>query len=251
MFLFFVTILGLIIGSFLNVVICRLHTNQPVVIGRSKCVFCHTDLKAADMIPLFSFLFLRGHCRHCGKKLSWQYPLVEFATAAIFAILAARFSFQLSWPLVSAWFFSSVFIVIGVYDFKHFLILDKIVFPSLLLAFVFAFFQGYFWSAVFGAAAASGFFFLQYFLSSGRWIGLGDVKLGLLLGAVTGFPGIVLVLFLAYFLGALFGLALIITGKKHFSSKLPFGSFLAFSAIINISYGQAIIAWYLQLARLI
>jgi leader peptidase (prepilin peptidase) / N-methyltransferase len=256
MFLLLSAVLGLIIGSFLNVVINRLRLKETLG-GRSHCPHCKHELSALDLVPLFSYLFLRGKCRYCGKPISWQYLAVEAATSLAF--LLTWLKFQIFGPdLFFVWVLSAFFIVIAVYDLKHFLILDKVVFPGLAVAVAYALVRdfnsgcGLSWncatiSGLLGAATIAGFFYLQHLVSNGRWIGFGDVKLGLMLGMVAGFPLCIFLLFISYMSGALAGVFLIATGKKQASSKMPFGTFLALCAIITLLYGQPALNWYLDL----
>lgn len=243
-----VFVFGLMAGSFLNAVIHRLHSGQPIVSDRSRCVYCGHQLNALDLVPLLSFIVLGGKCRYCRKKISWQYPVVELATASAFVLAAINYGLQITdhrfWiDLI----FICTFIVIAVYDFKHYLILDKVVFPMLVLSLAVNIYSGSLMTGILGAISLSGFFLLQYGISKGRWIGLGDVKLGLLLGSVLGFNLGILNLVLSYFSGAIVGTILIIFGKKRLKSHMPFGTFLAFSAIITMLYGRIILDWYLKL----
>ena len=242
---FIVVISGLIVGSFLNAVIHRLHTGDSIIMDRSKCVNCGRALGGSDLIPVLSFVLLGGKCRYCKKPISWQYPLVELATACSFVLITQSLQFEFSnFELWFQLFFACIFIVIAVYDLKHYLILDKVIILGLTVALTHAFITDRLLSGLIAATIAAGFFGMQYLASSGRWIGLGDVKLGLLLGLVTGFPIILAVLFLAYMSGALAGVALILLNKKNLSSKLPFGTFLAVSAIIMLSFGEEFVLWY-------
>ncbi|OGE82902.1 MAG: hypothetical protein A3B10_02450 [Candidatus Doudnabacteria bacterium RIFCSPLOWO2_01_FULL_44_21] len=248
MIIVIVAIFGLIIGSFLNAVIYRLHSGQSIVSDRSRCIYCHHELAAKDLIPIFSFIWLRGRCRYCQGSISWQYPIIELTTALSFALLAYNYNLQpINYNLFFALVFICFLIVIGVFDFKHFLILDKVVYPALLLGVVWQVFFGKILDGLLAALIIAGFFAVQYFISKGRWIGFGDVKFGLFLGMVFGVKlGLVMVL-LGYFIGALTGLILIFLGKKHLGSKLPFGSFLSISGIIVLIWGERILNWYLGL----
>jgi leader peptidase (prepilin peptidase)/N-methyltransferase len=248
-------ILGLVVGSFLNVVINRIKLNQSVN-GRSHCPHCKTELRPVDLVPVFSYIFLRGRCAHCHAPISPQYPLVEAGTALVFFLIQLKFPSP-SIDLFFLWVISAFLIVIAVYDLKHFLILDKVVFPALAVAVIYAVARdfssgcGANWhchtiSGIIGMAVASGFFYLQHVLSQGRWIGFGDVKLGLFLGMLAGFPLAIFTLFAAYIMGAAVGVGLIAAGKKEMGSKLPFGTFLALSAIITLLYGQGIFDTYLK-----
>ncbi len=241
-----VIVAGLIIGSFLNAVIFRLHTGRSFISGRSECPHCGHVLVPWDLIPIFSFAYLHGRCRYCQEKISLQYPLVELITTLVFLL---AFIYHLS---SITYFFACFLIVIAVYDLKHYLILDKVVVPVLGLVILHNLFLG--WHALgFGLLSGfgiAGFFLIQYLISRGRWIGFGDVKLGLLLGNLAGWPASLLVLLIAYFSGAIVGVVLIISGHKRLGSKLPFGLFLSFSAIIVMLFGNPIITWYFKLIGL-
>jgi leader peptidase (prepilin peptidase)/N-methyltransferase len=245
--LILIFLFGLIVGSFLNALIHRLHSGQKIVNDRSRCVSCGHELRVLDLIPLVSFVFLRGRCRYCAKKISWQYPIVELATALSFLLLFVNHESIGDHGLWAKLVFASTFIVIAVYDFKHYLILDKVVFPILIVSLVLNVYFGTWLEGILGALALSGFFLLQYAISKGRWIGFGDVKLGLLLGLVLGLKLGALSLMLAYFLGAIVGIGLMLSGRKSLSSRLPFGTFLGISAIIVLIYGQEILNWYLNI----
>ena len=251
MTILFIFVLGLIVGSFLNAVIHRLHSGESVVSDRSRCVHCHHVLTSADLIPIFSFVWLGGKCRYCQKPISWQYPIIELTTAVTIVLLAQNFEFRISnfefWYQVV---FASTLIVIGVFDFKHYLILDRVVYPALGLAIVWSIVNGHLVNSLLGAITISGFFALQYFISRGRWIGFGDVKFGLFLGMLFGVKLGLTMLFISYLLGAFVGLGLILAGRKNLGSRLPFGSFLAISAIITMLYGPALLGWYLGLIGL-
>ncbi len=244
-------ILGLIIGSFLNAVIFRLKEDESFIGGRSRCMHCSHALSWLDLVPVFSFIFLRGRCRYCKKQISFQYPLVELITATVFALIA--YNLQPTTYNLNFWFscvMASFFIVIAVYDYKHYLILDKIVFPALGLVTIYNIFSGNFIEGLLGAAMVAGFFAAQYYLSKGRWIGFGDVKLGLVLGSLLGVKLGIIMLIVAYCLGAIVGIFLIAVGRKKLGSELPFGVFLSFSAIIMMIVGQRLAEWYFNLIGL-
>jgi leader peptidase (prepilin peptidase)/N-methyltransferase len=247
-------VLGLVTGSFLNVVINRLNLKEALT-GRSHCPHCKKELQAIDLVPVISFLFLAGKCRYCGKLISWQYPIVEALTGLVFILIALKVG-ELNLTLLFYWVMAGYFIVIGVYDYKHYLILDKLIFPALGLAVLFALYMDVSsgcgltcltLSGIIGISIISGFFLLQHLVSKGKWIGFGDVKYGLLLGMVAGFPLSIFLVFTAYMSGAIVGVYLMLTGLKQRQSKLPFGAFLSFAAIIAILWGYKIIDWYMGL----
>ncbi len=250
MIIFIMFCLGLIVGSFLNAVIFRLHEGESFVMGRSHCMHCRHELAAADLIPVASYIMLGGKCRYCHKTISWQYPFIELLTAAVFVLIAMNFQGILSIQFWVQIIVACFLIVIGVFDFKHYLILDKVVFPALLIVTIFNMFSGFFLTGLLGALVVSGFFAAQYFISKGTWIGFGDVKLGLLLGSIFGYKLGIILLVVAYFFGAVVGVYLLANKQKQLRSELPFGVFLALAAIIMMLYGQQIGNWYFHLIGL-
>ena len=239
-------LLGLAGGSFLNVVIFRLNKKKPFLKGRSFCPHCQSKIVWYDNIPLLSFLLLGGRCRQCQKSISWQYPLVELATAIIFVWL--YLSFGLSIKFFIYLILSCFLIIIFVYDLKYYLILDKVVGPAMVIAFLANLYLGLgFWNLILGALIGSSFFALQFYLSQGKWVGGGDIRLGALMGLMLGWKILLVALFLAYLIGAGFGLILIALNKKKMSSQIPFGPFLVAATFISLVYGPSLLRWYLNL----
>jgi len=270
---FLVFIFGLVIGSFLNVVIWRLETDESFVTGRSHCPKCRKDLGAWDLIPILSYLFLRGKCRYCRKKISWEYPLIEITTSLLFSFIWIRhigfvgqvefsiFNFQFSNMilLIRDWLLVSSMIVIFVFDLKHYLISDRVVYFAIGALAIFdlaLFFLGQLAIADLISLLLAGvfgilFFLIQFVVSRGKWIGEGDIKLGFVMGLALGWPGILWALFLAYFLGAIVGGILMIIGWKKIKSAIPFGPFLVIGTLAILFYGEILINWYWQsLSRL-
>lgn len=239
----FIFIFGLIIGSFLNACIWRLRVGKSVLRGRSVCTFCDHILRWNDLIPLVSFLFLKGVCRYCKKPISLQYPFVEAITGALFVLsyVAHNGVWQL---IIRDWIFVSILIVIFVYDLLWEQIRDWVTLPSILVALLLNLYLGVHWTS-FGLASmiGGGLFLIQYVLSKGVWIGDGDIRLGFCMGIMVGFPGILLALFMAYCVGACVGLTLIFLQKKEMKSSLPFGPFLAGATIIVLLYGEPILTF--------
>lgn len=267
--LIFIFILGLAFGSFFNSVISRLKEGKTIL-GKSKCPHGEKNLRILDLIPILSFFLLKNRCRYCKKKISWRYPLVEFMTGIIFvavflkaSLLGSRsFDFYFIFDLVSLLFFSSILILIFVYDFKYSIISDKILYPAIFLGFVFlilrlfgltcnqflisqTLFQAR--NHLFAIFLAFGFFLVLYLLSHGRWIGGGDVKFGILLGLIIPWPNILVTLFLAFVLGAGVSIILVLLKKKKFKDTIPFGTFLVSATFLTLFFGEAILNWYLGL----
>lgn len=256
MALIIVFVFGIVLGSFLNVLILRFYSDESVLVGRSHCTNCRHVLGVWDLLPLVSFFILGRKCRYCGKKISWQYPAVELATGILFsaACLILNFNFQILdfklFNLLWMWFVICVMIVVFVYDLKYYLILDKVIYPAAVAAlFVSPFVFGTpswrnFAGAVIAAAIGGGFFLLQYLLSHGKWIGGGDIKLGALMGLILGVGNLFVALFFAYVIGAIFGIFLVAAKKKTMQSQIPFGTFLAVGTMVALFWGEKIIQWY-------
>ncbi len=238
-------IFGLICGSFLNAVIFRLYEQKSFVKGRSFCPKCGQVLKINDLIPVLSFLMLKARCRYCKKSISWQYPMVEVSTGILFCLLYLIFGWSLAFGFYLI--LTSFLIIIFVYDLKYHLILDKVSIPAIILAIIFGLFLKISpWDMVFGVLIGAGFFFLQFLVSKGKWIGGGDIRLGVLMGIMLGWQKVLLALFLAYFVGAVFSIVLIAMKRKKLKSHLPFGTFLTIGTFTALLWGQIIIDWYLS-----
>lgn len=258
----FTFLLGLIVGSFLNSLVYYLEGGRPNLFGRSFCPTCHQRLAWYDLIPILSFIWLEGRCRYCQKPISPQYPLVELATAVIFTGL--YFLFIQNQPqlttytiaVVISYYFAiaACLIVIFVFDLKHYLIPDEVVYPAVLVSSIWYLVSSIFFHAytryeilntLYSAIGAALFFFLIYFFSHGRAMGFGDVKLAFLLGLFLGFPNVLVALFSAFFSGGLTGLALMFLKKKTLKSELPFAPFLVGGAFFALFFGSAAVNWYL------
>jgi len=243
---------GLAVGSFLNCIIYRLEKNESFLKGRSYCPHCQHQLSWQDLIPLFSFLILKGKCRYCKAKISWQYPLVEFFTGVLF-VLVFCYSFPnlivtIYWLIITCFL-----IIVFVYDLKYYIIPDKVIFPAIFTVIIWDILSINFFNLyttkyeLYSAFLAAVFFLLIFLFSRGKWLGFGDVKLALLMGLFLGFPNILLALFSAFFLGAIIGIGLILTGKKTMKSEVPFGPFLVTGTFIALFFSNQIINWYLNL----
>lgn len=262
LFLFFSLLVGLIMGSFLNCFLWRVHENESLW-NRSYCPKCRRKINWHDNVPVLSFALLRGRCRHCRLPISWQYPLVESAMGLLFAL-----AFFLNWPggspetgllffdsnfitltLVRDWFVIFVAAAIFVYDWRWFLIPDIIVLPAIVIVFFLNFFLGgdplvMIWPLLLGG----GFFLIQFLFSRGRWIGGGDIRFGAFMGAALGrLDVLVLAMMLSYWLGAAVGIFLLIKKKKNWKSQIPFGIFLAVGTLLALFFGEEMLAWYFSL----
>ncbi len=256
LFIFFV--LGLFVGSFLNVLADRFSEGESVVKGRSHCEKCKKTLKWNDLIPLLSFLMLRGKCRYCHSPLSFYYPIVELTTGILFILtiffvsngsqfLISNFkfliNFQLLINLIYYLFIVSSLIVVFFADLKYRIIPDKIVFPAILISFLYLFIihNSLFMIHLFSALGASLFFLVLFLITKGRGMGFGDVKFAFLMGLILGFPKIIVGLYIAFLTGAIVGSILILWRKKRiFGIAIPFGPFLAFGTFLALFWGKVI-----------
>lgn len=243
-------LLGLITGSYLNVVIHRLPRGVSTVLPVSSCPSCGTRIRPWDNIPLVSFLVLRGRCRQCRAAIGWRYPMVEAATGALF--LACYLRFGPSWSALAAALFGCSMIALALIDLEHFILPDRITLPGIalgLLAQPLVEWAGL-RSALIGAAAGAGIILamnaIWQALRGVQGFGLGDVKMLAMIGAFLGLAGVVVTLFLAALLGSITGLALMARGRIHLQSRLPFGFFLAIGALAALFYGRGVVDWYLS-----
>lgn len=253
-FIFF--LLGLLVGSFLNVVLFRFGTGETVVSGRSRCNACRGMIAWYDNIPLLSFALLHGRCRKCGERISGQYPAVEFSTAALFAFAGKTFfvpgSVEAAVMTVFSFGLVAALVVIFVYDLSHMEIpVSALVFGTLwtilsLLVLWYlaspreAFADSRFAEGLAGGAIAFAFFYALVFFSKETWMGEGDAWLALILGLALGWKLLLPALTIAFGSGALFGTILMFRGKKGMKSPVPFGPFLAATVIFMLFFGTMV-----------
>ncbi len=242
---------GIIVGSFLNVYIYRFHTGKSLA-GRSHCLSCGTPLRWYELVPLFSYLFLRGRCRTCGCKVPARYFLVELITGLLFVC-----SLTLTLDVISLlllWFIMSLLVVITVYDLYHFIIPDKLTFVLTILVTILIGYE--YWAGsgnyarlgwdVVVALGGSLFFLFLWVVSKGKWLGFGDVKLAFPLGFLVGAESVFSFVVLSFWIGAAISLLLLAWQRfgrgqsaLHLSSRsltmksaVPFAPFLTLSAVI-------------------
>jgi leader peptidase (prepilin peptidase) / N-methyltransferase len=239
-------ILGLIIGSFLNVCIHRIPVNESLITPPSRCPFCRHPVRWWDNIPLISFLILRGRCRDCGHAISWRYPLVELANGAGFTLLVWRFGVGLE-TAVYALLFSSL-LVITFIDLDHQIIPDRITLPGMVVGLVASavILPLGFLNALIGLLLGGSLFYGVAMASRGG-MGGGDIKLIAMIGAFLGWREALLTIFIGALAGSVIGLFLIAFRGKSRKYPVPFGPFLSLGAVISLFSGSAIWAWYHRL----
>ena|SRR3989344_3496169 len=299
-------LLGLCFGSFVNALVFRLHEQSKlkakssklkakktslmagdfklgardlqdlsILKGRSMCVNCHHVLAWYDLLPVLSWLSLRGKCRYCHKPISIQYPLVELATAGFFiasyiwwpTATELHSSALCSWPfaLFGFWLIALTgLIALAIYDLKWFLLPNKVIYPMLFFVLATVFIKAIvlnphlspfnlsivegLLSTLYSVLIGGGLFYLIFQISNGKWIGGGDVKLGALLGLILADPGLtLLMIFLASLIGTGVSLPLLALKRVKKDSHIPFGPFLIAGTILARLFGAALIAWYRHL----
>ena len=267
MIVVFVCLFGLCLGSFVNALVWRLHEQArrggakpskelSILHGRSMCPHCKHSLTAKDLVPLFSWLQLRGKCRYCREPISAQYPLVELLGAALFGVSYLFWPYELTAmgiALLVTWLAALVcMLALAVYDARWQLLPTRLIVPLTCFAAVFAVLR---YIALHNTASdvlqlggavllLFGLFFVLFELSKGKYIGFGDVRLALSLGLFAGsFVNGIVLLFVASFTGTLAALPLVAAGKKKLSGKLPFGPYLLFGCFVAVVFGQHIIDW--------
>lgn len=272
MILVILALLGLAFGSFVNALVWRIHAQSlsgktaaskelSVLRGRSMCPECKHQLGALDLIPLLSWLFLKGKCRYCKKPISWQYPLVELLTPFIFVVSYLFWPYEIhnvaQYGYFIAWLVAlTLGVALTLYDLKWMILPNRLIYPagmvgvaSALLSYS-AVSHSQAASSVIGSLVFGGFFYGMYQVSKGKWIGGGDVRLGFVLGLFLGWQKSLLCLTLAAYLGTVLIGILFVIKKYHHKMKLPFGPFLLTAALITMLFGQHVIDWYLRLSGL-
>ncbi len=242
-------IFGGLIGSFLNVCICRLPKEESIVWPGSHCPHCQKPIKFYDNIPVFSYFLLRGKCRHCKGPISIQYPLVEGITALGTVFLIMRFGVSLSFLFYFA--FIAALIVVTVIDLYHQIIPDVISLPGIGVGLLASLLipEITFWNSLFGVLLGGGSLFLVATLY--QWIfkregmGGGDVKLLAMVGAFLGWKAVILTILLSSLIGSIAGIVVMVLKGKDFKYAIPFGPFLSLGAVISLFYGENLIRWYL------
>jgi prepilin signal peptidase PulO-like enzyme (type II secretory pathway) len=247
----FIFILGAIIGSFLNVVALRYNTGMTLK-GRSKCFSCGKNLSWHELIPVLSFIFQRGKCKNCKSKISWQYPVIEIIAGILFVLILTVFpplSVESSFDTIFYLFITCLLLVITIYDVKHKIIPNALVYTFGILAFLklfigadISFITPSLTQLLAGPVLALPFA-LMFFMSKGTWMGLGDAKLVLGIGWVLGLTAGLSSIILAFWIGAVISLIWMFVVLKKFKAKyeIPFGPYLIFGMYLVLLFGIRII----------
>lgn len=237
---------GLLFGSFFNVVGLRIPKKQSIVSPPSTCSNCKRRLTILDLVPVFSYIFLKGKCRSCGQKIHWIYPVIELSTGILFSITYLELGF--SKELIVALLFISMLVIITVSDLAYMLIPDKILifFGILLICSRILSPLNPWWESVVGAFLGFSILLLIAILSKGG-MGGGDIKLFFVIGWVLGMIPTLLTLFVAAFIGVIAGFIQLKIKKANKKTPVPFGPSIAAAALIVYFYGDIILEWYTNL----
>jgi leader peptidase (prepilin peptidase)/N-methyltransferase len=250
--LVFVAVLGLVSGSAVTALSHRIPRDMSFVRGRSVCPNCGRTLGVADLFPVLSFVLQRGRCRSCGHPIGWRYPLTELACAAWFVMLYLRLGLSWEFTLLALWGVILVTLVWIDVDFQ--LLPDVLTYPGILIGMIYALLQPDGWKrALLGAAVGSGTLGL---VALAYWrvrrvegMGIGDIKLAAMMGVVLGWEYTLLAFFVAAAVGSLWGASLIVSGKGHAKTALPFGALLAPAAMVALLWGPTWLMAYMGLMR--
>jgi leader peptidase (prepilin peptidase)/N-methyltransferase len=243
-----VALVGLAVGSFLNVCIARIPAGVSLWRPRSRCPACRTPIPVRDNVPLVSYVALRGRCRACGWRIPLQYPLVELATGALF--VASYWRFGLGEELLVALVLGAALIVLTAIDLRHQLLPDVITLPGIAVGFLASVATGRVgWAeSLVGIFVGGGTFFVIIFASKGG-MGGGDMKLGAMLGAFLGWKIVLVSLLIAVLAGGAVAIALLATGARGRKDPVPFGPFLAAGGLAGLFWGERLLEWYLDTFR--
>lgn len=239
---------GLIIGSFLNVCIYRIPRDESILFPASHCTNCGNKINWYDLLPIFSYLILKGKCRHCGEKISMRYPLIEGITGALLLALYLKFGLTLEFLKFSV--LICLLIVIAMIDYDTTDVYSKttftgIAFGIILLMISYLYLSQKINNYILGAVAGAGIISVIILVTGG--MGWGDAEISGMCGLFLGFRLSFYMLFVSFILGGLIGIILIVTGKKSRKDYIPFGPYLAIASVVTIFIGNSSIAWYLSI----
>jgi len=250
-------LLGLIVGSFLNVVVYRVPRGLSVVRPRSRCPWCGGEIAAFDNVPVLGYLLLRGRCRRCGGPIGWRYPAVEAGMGFLFLLIYLRFGERP--PAIAAALFSALVVALGLIDFDHLLLPDSITLPGIAVGWLLSVPSAFREPIALIGPEPSGLGLLcgagGLFLFAEAWLwlrneeglGLGDAKMFGLVGAFLGWRGCVTTMAVACVAGTLVAVLLLLRGRAHRRTRLPFGVFLAFGGLVALFVGPAFLGRFVQL----
>jgi leader peptidase (prepilin peptidase)/N-methyltransferase len=248
-------VFGAVVGSFLNVCICRIPKDESVVSPPSHCPRCDYQIRWYENIPLFSYILLRGNCRGCGTHISLQYPLVELLNGLLTLALFIKFGPTLTF--LALFLFCSALVVITFIDLEHQIIPDEISLSGIVIGFVFSFILPWqtWLNSLLGILLGGGSLLLVAYsyqwLTGKEGMGGGDIKLLAMMGAFLGWKSVLFIVFASSLIGSVVGVTMMLVQKKDSKLAIPFGPYLAFGAVLYIFFGRQLIHWYLNLGGFI
>lgn len=242
----FIILLGIIIGSFLNVCIYRIPREQSIVYPKSRCINCGGTIRWYDLIPIFSYvILLKGRCRYCGQKISIRYPIIEFITGSLYLIIYIKYGLTLE--CVKYITFVTILIVVAMIDFDTTDVYFSITFTAIILAGLFILVNGYFYNDyrqyIFGGLFGVSIMTIIILLTNA--MGWGDAEMCFFSGLFLGFKLMVVMMFFSFIFGAVISLVLITLKKIDRKSPIPFGPFIGLATIFTIFFGNNIVLWYM------
>lgn len=249
-------ILGLFAGALMNAKIMRTKESMEFTSMRA-CGVCAVPLKHQEMLPIVGYMQMKGRCRKCKAVHPWQYPATELVIGILFGIFAARTMLGYNIPsfvgeneLIILFIRDAVMTVllmmVFMFDYRAYIIPDRVTIPGMIIAILLNLWLGMpIESILLGGLLLGGFFAVQFLISNGKWVGGGDVRMGMLMGFLLGPILGIVGLFISYIVGAAFGITLILTGRRHLDSHVPFGTFLALATVICLLFGDKLVNWYL------
>ncbi len=251
-------IIGAMLGSFFNVCIYRLPRGEGLLFPGSHCPVCNTPIKPWENIPILSYILLRGKCSQCKGKISGRYILVEFICGLLYLGLYLRFGLGVDFFYFL--FFVSVLVIITFTDLEHFLILDKVTYPSMIIGLIACYLtKKDLINSILGLLVGAGIIYLIVIISAiilkminhpckdEGGMGLGDVKLAGVMGVFLGWKFVLVAMFSSCLFGSIVGMALILSGLKKRTDYIPFGPYLAIGSLVTVLWGEKILDWYVQL----
>ena len=246
--LFFVVIIGLCIGSFLNVCIYRIAREESIAFPPSHCTSCNYELKPLDLVPVFSYIFLGGKCRSCKEKISIKYPMIEMLNALVYVLIYIKYG--LSYETIIFFIFSSLLIVIALIDYQTKFVYSSTIYFGVVVAILYIVGKGiYFksipWDNLMGGAIGYGVIWLIVVITKG--MGDGDIDISLLCGLFLGVKGIGVTLFLAVVLGGIFGAITLVLKLNDSKAEIAFGPYLAIGGILSAIWGSELINIYMKI----
>lgn len=229
-----------------------------IIRGRSKCASCEVKLAPLDLIPIVSYLFLRGKCRYCSKEISYMYPALEIVSGVLFALLFLKFPFinnslQFTGATLGMYalfaFYTFILVFTFFFDLHYLKVSDEILLPGILVALIATIatpLTPHFFDALLGLAIGAAFFGIQYLLSKGTWVGLGDIRVGAFMGAILGWKLVLVALFVSYISGSVVAIMVALRKKQFMGVRIPFAPILVTGTFITIFFGEKILEVYLK-----